>query len=355
MRTQSPYFSPNSAIAPRRSASSRVVSIARTGWLSVTQPDTSRSTAASSSSERRCAVREVEAQLVRADVGAGLAHVVAELAAQRSVQQVGRGVVAHRRQPLGALDDRLGRLARPELALERLQRERLVVAEPVHVDHARAPAGRLDQAAVGDLAAALGVERRLLELGQHPAVGALGDAQHGVRLGRLVADEARAEAGVAGEAQHLVVAHVQLAAGARGRVRAAAPRHLARLLHQLLEALVVDRQALLGEQLLGHLVGEAVGVVQAEGVLRRRPTRSAPRLASAISSASRRSPCSSVRPKLSSSERAQRSIVGHSRSARGRRRPSPRRRARRGRGRNGPSMPSTWPWRIARRMIRRST
>ena len=33
IRTQSPYFSPNSAIAPSASASSRVVSIARTGWL----------------------------------------------------------------------------------------------------------------------------------------------------------------------------------------------------------------------------------------------------------------------------------------------------------------------------------
>ena len=53
IRTQSPYFSPNSAIAPRRSASSRVVSIARTGWLAVTQSDTSSSTAVSSSAESR--------------------------------------------------------------------------------------------------------------------------------------------------------------------------------------------------------------------------------------------------------------------------------------------------------------
>ncbi len=41
---------------------------------------------------------------------------------------------------------------------------------------------------------------------------------------------------------------------------------LALLLHQLLEAAVVDREALLGEQLLGQVVGEAVGVVQLEGV-----------------------------------------------------------------------------------------
>ena len=40
------------------------------------------------------------------------------------------------------------------------------------------------------------------------------------------------------------------------------------LLHQLLEALVVDREPLLGEQLLGQVVGEAVGVVELEGVLR---------------------------------------------------------------------------------------
>ena len=40
------------------------------------------------------AVAEVEAQLVGADVGAGLAHVGAEALAQRGVQQVGRGVVA---------------------------------------------------------------------------------------------------------------------------------------------------------------------------------------------------------------------------------------------------------------------
>jgi hypothetical protein len=69
------------------------------------------------------------------------------------------------------------------------------------------------------------------------------------------------------------VRDVQLAPGARRRPRAAPARDVARLLHQLLEALVVNRQALLGKQLLGHLVGEAVGVVEAEGVLGRNPGR----------------------------------------------------------------------------------
>ena len=122
-----------------------------------------------------------------------------------------------------ALDDRPRRLPRAELALDRLERQRLVVAEPVDVHHPRAPGRRLHQPAVRDLAAALRVERALLELGQHPAVGALRHAQNGVRLGRLVADEARPEAGVAGEAQHVLVLHVHLSAtagvGSRARAR----------------------------------------------------------------------------------------------------------------------------------------
>ena len=59
---------------------------------------------------------------------------------------------------------------------------------------------------------------------------------------------------------------VRVGAVTRGGVRAAAAGDLARLLHELLEALVVDGQPLFRQQLLGHLVGEAVGVVEAEGV-----------------------------------------------------------------------------------------
>ena len=44
------------------------------------------------------------------------------------------------------------------------------------------------------------------------------------------------------------------------------PGPLSLLLHQLLEAGVIDREPALGEQLLGQVVGEAVGVVQLEGV-----------------------------------------------------------------------------------------
>ena len=45
IRTMSPYFSPNSAIAPSRWASSLVVCTARTAWLSTIQAFTASSTA----------------------------------------------------------------------------------------------------------------------------------------------------------------------------------------------------------------------------------------------------------------------------------------------------------------------
>ena len=99
-------------------------------------------------------------------------------------------------------------LPRPDLALDRLERERLVVANAVDVDHPRAAGRGLHQAGVRDLAAALRIERALLQLREQPAVRALGHAQHGLRLGGLVADEARAEARLAREAEQVLVLDV---------------------------------------------------------------------------------------------------------------------------------------------------
>jgi hypothetical protein len=115
IRTTSPYFSPNSAIAPRRLASSSVVVSGRTRSLRRIQSLTRSSTPRA---PRRSAagLGEVEAQLVRADVGAGLADVVARALAQRRVQQVGGRVVAGRRvarDAVDARDDALARLSWP--------------------------------------------------------------------------------------------------------------------------------------------------------------------------------------------------------------------------------------------------
>ena len=82
------------------------------GGCALIQPFTRSSTSRSSSGRQRGAVREVEAQLVGAHRRARLAHVVAEALAQRRVQQVGGGVVSHRRVARLVVDHRLDRRAR---------------------------------------------------------------------------------------------------------------------------------------------------------------------------------------------------------------------------------------------------
>ena len=139
-------------------------------------------------------VGEVEAQLVGADVRAGLADVVAEPLAQRRVQQVRRGVVAGRRVARRAVDLRDDALARAQLALDRAHDQRLVVAGAHDVDDLDVAVAVLagDRALVAHLAAALGVERGLGELDEHAPVVLGRDALHdGVDLEVLVADERR--------------------------------------------------------------------------------------------------------------------------------------------------------------------
>jgi hypothetical protein len=95
----------------------------------------------------------------------------------------------------------------------------------------------LDVARVGDLPAALGVEGRLLELGLEPPVAEiLVREDRGQDVGLREADELAA--GLTCQP------HLRLA----GRDRLARPRSL--LLHQLAEAVFVDRQSALPRQLL---------------------------------------------------------------------------------------------------------
>ena len=81
--------------------------------------------------------------------------------AQRRVEQVRRGVVGLGRVAGGRVDARDDALALVQLALDRLDDDRLVVAGAQHVDHARAAVAvlALDDARVGDLTAARRVER----------------------------------------------------------------------------------------------------------------------------------------------------------------------------------------------------
>ena len=169
MRTTSPYFSPNSAIAPRRLASSSVVVIGRTGSLRAIHSLTRSSTSRSSSSAQPLAVAEVEAQLVRADVGAGLAHVAAEALAQRRLQQVRRRVVGLGRVARAAVD-RAPAPARPARSSPCSTRPISAWSSPRrNTSSTRArqsPSLAFDRARVGDLAAAGRVEGRLGELHQ---------------------------------------------------------------------------------------------------------------------------------------------------------------------------------------------
>ena len=142
-------------------------------------------------------------------------------------------------------------------------REHLVVAEPQHViDPGAAVAVQaLDVARVGDLAAAGRVERGLDELDQHASVVALGRADRGLGVGRLVADEIGGEPGVAGERE-------RRACGARRRPRSgrAGSRSLALLVHQDLEARLVDAEVVLGDELERQVDREPVSVVKQERV-----------------------------------------------------------------------------------------
>ena len=97
-RTQSPYFSPNSAIAPRRSASIRDISSAPNGVALLDPVVDAIADVAELLVGQRSAVGEVEAELVGPHGRARLAHVRAEALPEGRVEQVGRGVVAHRRE-----------------------------------------------------------------------------------------------------------------------------------------------------------------------------------------------------------------------------------------------------------------
>ena len=264
IRTTSPYFSPNSAIAP---SALGLVAGGLHGADGVVLHDPAVHRVldrASSSAVEPLAVGEVEAQLVRARRRSrpGARACRAARAARRAAGawRCGwpswRGASSRSTIAVAGSPDR-------ELALCHRERQR----------PGRRPRGRRPPRARARTASRPRPSRRP---GRRPPrrrgsrraspgsarSSPLERAEPRLRLGCLVAHEAAREAGGARELDHLARGPRRHRALDRRRGRA-----LAGALHQLLEALVVHRQALLGEQLLGQLVGEAVGVVQLEGVL----------------------------------------------------------------------------------------
>ena len=178
-----------------------VVVSARTGWLSRIQTLTWSSIARNSSRRQRAAVREVEPQLVRAYVGAGLVDVGAEQLPERRVQQMGGGVVALGGVAGGAVYVGVHPLARLERSALGDERHDLIIAEAQHIFDARETVAvvALHVSGVGDLSATGGVERRLDQLHEQTPVVALERSDRRLAVGRLIADEVGGEPGRAGE------------------------------------------------------------------------------------------------------------------------------------------------------------
>ncbi|RIH81193.1 hypothetical protein Mterra_03332 [Calidithermus terrae] len=214
---------------------------------------------------------EVEAQAVGAHVAALLLHVGAQHRPQRGVEQVGGGVVL-----LGVaalrVHERAHRGARLEGALlhpRHVQED--AVAVLLRRAHPRPALGPLQHPRVADLAAALGVEGRLVE--HHLHLGAGGGLLEGLvprqqqldlglRFGLLVAHEDGAAVVLGEGGQGLVGLPEQVAL--EGHV---APGELLRLLQRALVAPGVHPDAAFVGDLEGEVEGEAVGVVEGEGVL----------------------------------------------------------------------------------------
>ena len=172
------------------------------------------------------------------------------------------GVVGLRREAVAPVDDRLNARARREhlQARREVDDEHLVVAELEDLDHLqlrRLPVDD-DVAAVADLAAAGGVERALLELDE---------LARSVQRRRV--DHRREHVGlrVADELGRPLAGADELCRDLLRRVLTAAARHLAVLLHQVAEAVHVERLAALLGELLRELDRETVGRDERERVV----------------------------------------------------------------------------------------
>ncbi len=199
MRTVSPYFSSKKASAPGLD-----------GLGHRHEGDADRSVVADDGADlvldgallvvgQRAIEREVEAQVVGRHERAGLAGALADDVAQRPVEQVRARVVAHRVGASLRVHDGLHRLADAEPAVERAAVDDEATDRLLGVldrEQLAAAARLADRAAVADLAAALRVERGLVQddlglavAGQFVVLHAVADDRDDPALGgrRLVA------------------------------------------------------------------------------------------------------------------------------------------------------------------------
>lgn len=208
----------------------------------------------------RLEVAEVETQALAVHQRALLLYVVAQYLAQRGMQQVGRGVVERGGLAYRGVDLGLDRAADAQVAPGDHAMVQVRAASLGGIAHVEAHASRLEVATVADLAAGLGVERRLVE--DHDALLALLQALDGLAVPEQRDDLPGAgdaliaeEAGLAVDLDQAVVVHAE-GAGSAGA--------LALGLHLALEAVLVDGQLALAGDVIGQVDREAIGVVQLE-------------------------------------------------------------------------------------------
>ena len=216
--------------------------------------------------------REIEPEVVRRHERAGLPSPFADDVPQRPMEEVRAGVVAHRVRPAIAVDDRVDPLADAQSAVERAAMDDQPADRLLGVldGEQRRTATRLPElAAVADLAAALGVERRSVEddlggplarqLAQlQPVSNDRDDASFD--RGGLVPDKL----GVARPRLDRLVESAELGMLRElGLLARATP--LALLGQGRIEALAIDRDAVLGRELDGEVDRKAEGVVEPEG------------------------------------------------------------------------------------------
>ena len=271
-RTSSPYFSPNSAIAPdfdRLRLRHHLGLHRQVGQHQVVDP---RLDVASTDARHRAGRGEVEPEPARGVLRARLGGGVTERLAERLVHHVGRRVRAADRAAALDVDDRPAPCA-PTVTSPDSTFAWCTIRpgdRRLHVEHLDpGTVAELDHALVGELTAALGVERRAVEheldlvaLGEPTGRDAVAadDAAN-----RRLADDLV----VAGELHRRADRVRDLAVGAASACLALLrPRvglgPVALLAHQPAEAVLVDRQPLLGGHLQGQVDREAVGVVQRE-------------------------------------------------------------------------------------------
>ena len=225
-----------------------------------------------SSSVKRPVERVVKPQVVGGDERPGLASPLPDYIAQRPVEQVGAGVVAHRVGPSLGVDDGLDRLADAQPAVERAALDDQAADRLLRIGHGEqlAAATRFaDRALVADLPAALRVERRAVEHdfgrpvpGQLIEFHAVAHDRHDATLGRrrLVAQEL----GVAVATLDGAVQRGQLRVP--GKVGLLARTAALTLLGEgVLEPREIDGEPVFRGELDGQVDREPVGIVEPEG------------------------------------------------------------------------------------------